>query len=251
MTVRKLEQTFDFEMAGRDITLTGDSNGPIGELAGKTITYIDDTKYAFKYVDGKTDVEIKKSIRFLLWLNIALLFVVMFVGNEIARRYKVAPYLIFIVLPILLTPLWLNSGLGWFRIAKLYSVLIGATMITLYRFNFGLKNHKWLAYVIIAFLGVNIFEACAQDWSQPDLPNKLSAIAGILNISTMLYLWSTMRIDTEKPHDMLWPAMTIGWIFVGLSLGSNVIYAFLHFRYRITKKAPKKLDVGQHASVAE
>ena len=112
MTVRKLEQTFDYEMAGPDITLTGDSNGPIGELAGKTITYIDDTKYAFKYVDGKTDVEIKKSIRFLSWLNIALLFVVMFVGNEIARRYKVAPYLIFIVLPILLTPLWLNSGLG-------------------------------------------------------------------------------------------------------------------------------------------
>ena len=61
-------------------------------------------------------------------------------------------------------------------------------MITLYRFNFGLKKHKWLAYVIIFFLAVNIFEAVTQDWSQPDLPNKLSAIAGILNISTMLYL---------------------------------------------------------------
>ena len=188
MTIRKLEQTFDFEMAGSDIKLTGDSNGPIGELAGKTITYVDDTKYAFKYVDGKNDVEIKKSKRLFNWLHIALLFVIMFLGNELARRYKVAPYLIFILLPIVLTPIWLDSGLGWFRIAKLYSVLIGAIMITLYRFNFGLKKHKWLAYVIIFFLAVNIFEAVTQDWSQPDLPNKLSAIAGILNISTMLYL---------------------------------------------------------------
>lgn len=62
MTVRKLEQTFGFEMAGRDIKLTGDSNGPIGELAGKTIKYVDDKRYAFKHVDGKTKIEIKKSI---------------------------------------------------------------------------------------------------------------------------------------------------------------------------------------------
>ena len=34
MTVRKLEQTFDFEMVDGDIRISGDSNGSIAELAG-------------------------------------------------------------------------------------------------------------------------------------------------------------------------------------------------------------------------
>ena len=331
MTIRKLEQTFDFEMAGRDIKLTGDSNGPIGELAGQTIRYVDDTKYAFKFVDGKTDIEMKKSMRLFNWLHIAFLFVLMFLGNELARHYKVAPYLMFIVLPIILTPIWLDAGMGWFRIAKLYSVLAGAIMITVYRFNFGLKDRKWLAYVIIFFLGVNIFEACAQDWSQADLPNMLNAFAGVLNIATMLLFWSTIRIGSKKPHDMLWPGLTIAWIIaydlwnvtfvylnfpntvaytmiavipaptiaaifiargtwlqaraytlaiymiyvvtssmwdpdltfvtplprnevvvwtlVGLSLAANVLYAFFYYRYKITKKAPQKINVGQDMSL--
>jgi len=332
MTISKLEQTFDFEMAGRDVKITGDSNGPIGELAGQTIRYVDDTKYAFKFVDGKTDIEIKKSKRLFNWLHIALLFALMFLGNEVARHYKVAPYLMFIVLPIILTPIWLDAGMGWFRIAKLYSVLAGAIMITVYRFNFGLKDHKWLAYVIIFFLGVNIFEACAQDWSQADLPNMLNAFAGVLNIGTMLLFWSTIRIGSNKPHDMLWPGLTIAWIIaydlwnvtfvylnfpntvaytmiavipaptiaaifiargtwlqaraytlaiymiyvvtssmwdpdltfvtplprndvvvwtlVGLSLAANVLYFIFYYRYRITKKAPEKINVGQDMSLS-
>ena len=44
MPVQKLEQTFDFEMVDQDIRLTGDSDGPIGELAGQTIRHIDDTE---------------------------------------------------------------------------------------------------------------------------------------------------------------------------------------------------------------
>ena len=330
MTIKKLEQTFDFEMVGRDAKLTGDSNGPIGELAGQTLKYVDDTEHSFKYADGKTDIALKKSKPLFNWLHIAFLFAIMFVGNEIARHYKIAPYLMFIVLPIVLTPLWLDAGMGWFRIAKLYSVMLGAIMITVYRFNFGLKDHKWLAYIIIFFLGFNIAEACLQDWSQQDLPNMLNAFAGILNISAMLFFWSSIRIGSEKPHDMLWPGLTIGWIIaydlwnvtfvylnfpntvaytmiavipaptiaaifiargtwlqaraytlaiymiyvvtssmwdtdltfttplprndvivwtlVGLSVTVNVLYVFFYYRYKITKKAPKKLDVGQHIS---
>ena len=104
MTVRKLEQTFDYEMAGRDITLTGDSSGPIGELAGQTIEYVDDKRFSFKHVDGETDVEIKKSIAWVSWLNLALIFVLLYVGAQITSRYKWAPYFFFLVLPILLIP---------------------------------------------------------------------------------------------------------------------------------------------------
>ena len=328
MTVRKLEQTFDFEMAGRDIKLTGDSNGPIGELAGKTIRYVDDKKYAFTHVDGKADIKIKKSFRLLNLVHIALLFVLMFLGNEIASRYKWAPYFFFVVLPLLLIPLWLTSDMGWFRYAKLIAILVGSMFITISRFNLGPKYLKYGIFLVVFGLAFNISEAVLQDFSQPYLVNTLSGIAGILNILT-IYLWSTIRIDDKKPHNFLWPGMTIAWIIaydlwnicfvylnfpnsvhftalavipaptiaalfiasgkytwiqarpytlvfymmyvvtmacfdppvsfveplprsdvwvwtlVGLSLGSNAVLLVLQWRYRLTGKAPKKLEVGQ------
>ena len=328
MTVRKLEQTFDFEMAGRDIKLTGDSNGPVGELAGQTIRYVDGKRFAFKYVDGKTDVEIKRSIRWVSWLNIALLFVLMMVGNEITSRYKWAPYLFFVVIPLLFIPLWMTSDLGWFRYGKLIAIIVGAMFVTISRFNLGPKHLKYGVFLVVFGLAFNIVEAVTQDFSQPYLVNKLSGIAGILNILT-IYLWSTIRIHEEKPHNFLWPGMTIAWIIAydlwnicfvylnfpnsvhftalavipvptiaalfiasgkytwiqarpytlvfymmyvvtmacfnppvsfveplprsdvwvwaltGLSLGSNVILLVLQWRYRLTGKAPKKLEVGQ------
>ena len=76
MTIEKLEQTFDFEMVGRDAKLTGDSNGPIGELAGQTLKYVDDTEHSFKYADGKTDIALKKSKPLFNWLHIAFLFAI-------------------------------------------------------------------------------------------------------------------------------------------------------------------------------
>lgn len=38
MTVRKVEQSFTWKMVGNDIQLSGDSSGPIGELAERTIS---------------------------------------------------------------------------------------------------------------------------------------------------------------------------------------------------------------------
>jgi hypothetical protein len=328
MTVRKLEQTFDFEMAGRDIKLTGDSNGPIGELAGKTIAQVDENKFAFKHVDGKTDVTIKKSIAWVTWLNIAFIFALMYVGNEITSRYKWAPYIFFVVIPLLLIPLWINAGMGWFRFAKLAAILVGSMFITVSRFNLGPKHLKYGIFLVVFGLAFNIMEAVLQDLSQPNLPNKLSGFAGVLNILT-IYLWTTIRIDDKKPHNFLWPGMTIAWIIAydlwnicfvylnfpnsvhftalavipaptiaavcfargkytwiqarpytlsfymmyiitiacfdppvsfveplprsdvwvwvltGLSLGSNIILFVIQWRYRMTGKAPKKLEVGQ------
>ena len=330
MPVRKMEQTFDFEMAGLDIKLTGDSNGPIGELAGQTIRHDGDTKYVFKFIDGKTDIIMKKSIRWVSWLNIALIFVLLFVGAEITSRYKWAPYFFFVVLPLCLIPLWMTSDMGWFRYAKLIAIIIGAMFITITRFNLKPKHIKYGVFLVVFGLAFNIGEAVTQDFSQPFLPNKLNALAGVMNILT-IYLWSTIRIDDKKPHNFQWPGMIIFWIIaydlwnisfvylnfpntvhytalavipvptiiaifvasgkfawiqarayslvfymiyivtistfdmpvslveplprgdgwiwalVILSLGSNVILLIFQWRYRLTKKAPKKLDVGQSA----
>ena len=330
MPVSKLEQTFDFEMVDLDIQLTGDSSGPIGELAGQTIRHVDETKFAFKFIDGKTDIILKKSIRWLSWLNIAFIFVMMLVGAEVTSRYKWAPYFFFLVLPILLIPLFMTSDMGWFRYAKLIAILAGSMFITICRFNLGPKTIKYGIFLVVFGLAFNILEAVTQDFSQPHLPNKLNAFAGVLNILT-IYLWTTIRIDDKKPHNFLWPGMTIAWIIaydlwnvcfvylnfpntahytalavipvptiiaifiasgkytwiqarpyslsfymifiitmacfdtpvslveplprgdvwiwslVALSLGSNVVLFILQWRYRLTGKAPEKLDIGQSA----
>ena len=330
MPVSKLEQTFDFEMTDLDIKLTGESGGPIGELAGQTIRHVGDYKYAFKFIDGETDIIMKRSIRWLSWLNIAFIFVLLFVGSEITSRYKWAPYFFFVVLPILLIPLWMTSDMGWFRYAKLIAIIVGAMFITITRFNLKPKYIKYGVFLVVFGLAFNILEAVTQDWSQPFLPNKLNAIAGIMSILT-IYLWSTIKIADKKPHNFLWPGMTIAWIIaydlwnitfvylnfpntvhytalavipvptiaaifiasgkytwiqarpyslvfymiyivtistfdmpvslveplprsdmwvwllVVLSLGSNAILFILQWRYRLTKKAPKNLDVGQSA----
>jgi len=330
MPVQKLEQTFDFEMVDQDIRLTGDSDGPIGELAGQTIRHIDDKRFSFKFVDGETDIEIKRSIAWITWLNIAFIFVLLLVGADITGRYKWAPYFFFIVVPILLIPLWMTSDMGWFRYAKLIAIIVGAMFVTITRFNLKGKWIKYGVFLVVFGLAFNILEAVTQDWSQPFLPNKLNALAGVLNILT-IYLWTTIKIGDKKPHNFLWPGMTIAWIIaydlwnicfvylnfpntvhytalavipvptimaifwaagkytwiqarpyslvfymmyvitistfdmpvslveplprgdtwiwalVTLSLGSNVLLLVYQWRYRLTGKAPKKLDVGQSA----
>lgn len=221
----KLTQRFDWQKNGSDISISGDANGPVGELSGKILVNAGE-RYILKHTDGVTDIVLKKSKWVISWLNIAFLFVLLFVGNEVARHYKIAPYLIFFLLPVILTPIWLESDLGWFRIVKVYSALAGAVFFTLFRFNFGLKNMNWAKVVVALILAINIFEACAQDWSQPFLVNKLNAFAGILNLIT-IYLWSTIKTDENKPHDMLWPGMTIGWI-IAYDIW-NVTFVYLNF----------------------
>jgi hypothetical protein len=332
MTVRKLEQSFTWKMEGADIVITGDGSGPIGELSGRTITYIDKTRFEFKHTDGVADVEIRKSKPFWSWMHLLFLLVVLMVGNEVSRYFKIAPYILYFVLPIVLIPHWLNAGFdGWFRWIKLYSAVAGGVFFTLYRFN-GIDGKKWAKFVVMLILGINIAEAVMQDFSQPNLPNIINAIAGVLCIFTMSR-WMGIKRDEQKPHDMLWPGMTTLWIlaydiwnitfvyinfpntvalsfivllaptvaaiwikkgtylqaraytlaiymmylftfksFADNSLGLtfviplprsenfvltlaiisllfNLVYFILHYRWRLTKKAPANIEVGQNESV--
>ena len=235
MTVRKLKQTFNWSMEGSNIVLSGDASGPIGELSTRTINYIDDTKFEFKHVDGETDVEIRKSKPFWSWMHLVFLFVVLMVGNEISRYFKVAPYVLYFVLPIVLIPLWLNAGFdGWFRWIKLYSAVAGGVFFTIFRFN-GIDGKTWAKFVVMLILGINIAEAVMQDFSQPDMPNLLNAIAGVLCILTMSR-WMGIKKDEQKPHDMLWPGMTTLWIlaydiwnitFVYINFPNTVALSFI------------------------
>jgi hypothetical protein len=266
------------------------------------------------------------------WLHAAFLFFFLLATNEICRRFKIAPYIAFFVLPIVLIPLFLGSGFEtMFRWVKLYSAVVGGIFFTLVRFN-GLDKFKWARFAVAFILAFNILEACTQDYSNHQWPNYLNALAGVLNIIT-ISRWNGIHSDKQAPHDMLWPGMTVGWIiaydlwnftFVYLNfpntalftlllvvaptlaaifikkgtwmqaraytlsiymmyifslrafaehtlnlqfvvplprsesismtlaviaLAANVIYAILHFRWRLTGKAPARIQVGQAESV--
>ncbi|RPA69002.1 hypothetical protein EF405_04075 [Cyclobacteriaceae bacterium YHN15] len=226
MTVRTVKQSFSWQMVGNDIQLSGDSNGPIGELADRTISYIDDSKFEFKHVDGLTNVEIRKSKPFWSWMHLLFLLVVLMVGNELSRYFKIAPYILYFILPIVLIPHWLNAGFdGWFRWIKLYSAVAGGVFFTIFRFN-GIDTKTWAKFVVMLILGINIAEAVLQDFTQPNTANLINAIAGVLCILTMSR-WMGIKRDEQKPHDMLWPGMTTLWI-LAYDIW-NVVFVYINF----------------------
>lgn len=235
MTVKKLEQSFTWKLEGQDIVISGDAGGTIGELVGRTITYIDETRYEFKHVDGETDVEIRKSKPLWSWLHLLFLLIILMVGNELSRYVKPVAYLLYFILPFALIPLWLNAGFdGWFRWIKLYSAVAGGLFFTIYRFH-GIDTKKWAKFVVMLILGINIAEAVMQDFSQPNMANIINAIAGVLCILTMSR-WMGIKRDEQKPHDMLWPGMTTLWIlaydiwnitFVYINFPNTVAFSFI------------------------
>lgn len=235
LTVSKLKQTFNWTMDGENIVLSGDASGPIGELSDRTINYIDETRYEFKHVDGITDVEIRKSKPFWSWMHLVFLFVVLMVGNELSRYYKGVSYLLYFILPIALIPHWMKAGFdGWFRWIKLYSAVAGSVFTMIFRFH-NIDGKTWAKFVVMLILAINIAEAVLQDFSQPDLPNLINGIAGVLCMIT-ISRWKGVKRDEQKPHDMLWPGMTTFWIlaydiwnitFVYINFPNTVAFSFI------------------------
>jgi hypothetical protein len=330
MTVSKPVQLFKWTYLGKNIQISSPDASLIPELNGVVVSFINEK--SFKYIDNnKTEVDLRKSKPLWSWLHWGFLFLLLLGVNEVSRKSKYFSYFFYFIIPIVMIPMWLDAPFdGWFRWVKLYSAVAGCVLFTLFRFN-GLHKYKWAKFAVLMILGINIAEAVMQDWSQPDLANKINAIAGFLNIIT-ISRWMTISRDEQKPHDMLWVGMTTFWIiaydvwngvFVYLnfpntialtvalliaptiaalyikkgswlqaraftlatyfiylftfkkfaddsidvsfviplprseniaitlavcSLLINVVYAFLHFRWRFYQKAPVNLQVGQNES---
>lgn len=327
-----VRQSFQWKDVAGSIAIRGDAGGAIPELSTATLRKVGDNRFVCEISD-KQSIKVRRSFPVVSWLHLAFLFAVLFLGNELCRKYKVAAYVTFFVLPFALIPLFETSGFdSVFRWTKLYSAVAGGIFFTLFRFN-GIDKYRWAKITVAVILAINILEACVQDFTTGNLPNILNAAAGVLNIVTISRALGIRR-DDAAPHDMLWPGMTIGWIvaydiwnitfvylnfpntvaftalavitaptlaamFVKkgswmqaraytlaiymiyifsfksmadnylnlqfnvplprsegivmglalLSLGSNVVYAILHYRWRFTGKAPDGIEVGQNASV--
>lgn len=184
---------------------------------------------------------------FSMWI---VVFVSLFVFNEVARRFKWMGFFSFVVLPVILTVIWFTvmketTYTDWFHLAKVYSATAGSIGFWLIR-HYEKKDKsgnvvKRLATNKIALcfppliLAINILEAVARDievgstfWMinsgaiEGEIMgvlggpwNYMNAIAGILNIITITG-WFGIVIrkvsDKDKSRDMLWPDMLWFWI---------------------------------------
>lgn len=159
-------------------------------------------------------------------VSIILFFTVASIGvHEIFRRSSLASWFSFLVLPLLLTPLWLerNAETSWFLWVKNYSVITAVLFLSGIRFISYLRERTWPYIVIYLFLVLNISEAVVAAFLKGPLgyPN---AVAGLLLIAT-LPSYKHIKIDrVEGFRDFLWD-IPYGWI-LGYTLW-NWVFSFL------------------------
>ena len=188
----------------------------------------------------------------MMWAVWLVVFAVLFLLNEVSRRYKWAGFFCFVILPIALTIAWFTvlkgeSYTDWFHLAKVYSSTAGCIGFWCIRHIKG-KNKQGKEWrlsenkIALCFppliLAINILEACARDveigmtfathtnvleqgttstfYELLGGPwNYMNALAGILNIITITgWVGICIRKKTKKDGsmDMLWPDMLWFWI---------------------------------------
>lgn len=167
------------------------------------------------------------------WYNIIMWLVVfgLLIGfNEVARSSKRGSIILFIALPIVLTPIWFFFGdpelTSWFHWVKVYSALAGCLIYMVIRFTDYHKKHPWYLILVPAILAINILEAVIREFQVGILGfegmvdgmyyisggwNYVNAIAGILNI-LLICGWFGIFATSGKKIDMIWPDQTKLWI---------------------------------------
>ena len=147
--------------------------------------------------------------------------------HEVFRRYPKTSIGIFLVLPVLLTPLWVSRSLqgDWFFWVKIYSALSLSVAILGMKFTHA-RTRKWFFYMIYIASLLNILEATVKALTASlAVLNILIGLTGLLLIVT-LPPTRFMEIRSQKYCDFYWDipytwifAYTLwGWIFIYLIL---------------------------------
>ncbi len=199
--------------------------------------------FEFNYAEGATMLS--------AWGIWFVVFACLFLFNEFARRMKWAGFFSFVILPIILTVIWMTvlkdvTYTDWFHLAKVYSATAGCIGFWCIRHiekrdkrtgdvTWRLADNKVALCFPPLILAINILEAVARDievgftyWMMNSGPiegeiigvmggpwNYLNAAAGILNIITITgWFGIVIRKQTQKDksRDMLWPDMLWFWI---------------------------------------
>lgn len=196
--------------------------------------------FVFNYESGATAISV-----WIVWL---IIFCLLFLLNELARRNAYFGLFCFVVLPVVLSILWFTvlrdtTYTDWFHLAKVYSSTAGCIGFWCIRHLHGvdkksgkewrLSNNKIALCFPPLILAINICEAVVRDievglnYSQGGTLadeamhvlggswNFMNAAAGILNIITITgWFGICIRKVTkqDKSKDMLWPDMMWFWI---------------------------------------
>lgn len=183
-----------------------------------------------------------------VWSIWFVVLILLFLVNEVARRWKYAGFFAFVILPVILTILWVTIFketvyTDWFHLAKVYSSTAGCIGFWLIRHLKGknkltgeewrLSEKKWALFFPPAILAINILEACIRDFQiglqyagggittdegvyvLGGIWNYMNGIAGILNIIAItgwLGIVIRRRTKSDNSRDMLWPDMLWFWI---------------------------------------
>ncbi|MFN7252836.1 MAG: DUF5692 family protein [Anaerobacillus sp.] len=167
------------------------------------------------------------------WYNVVMWFVVfgILIGlNEVARASKWGSIILFMIIPVILTPIWLLKGsneiTSWFTWVKVYSALAGSLIYMVIRFTNYHKKHKWYLTLVPAILAINILEAVIREFQVGFVGfegvvdgmryisggwNYVNGVAGILNI-LLICGWFGIFATSGKRKDMVWPDQTRLWV---------------------------------------
>ncbi len=196
--------------------------------------------FTFNYEAGASALSV--------WLVWIMVFSILFMANELSRRFITVGFICFVVLPTALSILWFTvlsdtTYTDWFHLAKVYSSTAGCIGFWCIRHVHGTNKKTgkpWHLYnnkIALCFppliLAVNILEAVARDievginYSQGGVLadeamyvlggpwNFMNAVAGLLNIITITgWFGICVRKVTKKDgsKDMIWPDMLWFWI---------------------------------------
>ena len=160
---------------------------------------------------------------------LAVLFFGLILGglNEIIRRNKLFSFALFTVIPLILTPIWLNNSfMGWFDWTKIYSVMVGIIFILVFRFT---KFHQkdWVKYTIYLLFSINILEAVIKDILELSVPHVINSLAGIILILALPKPTNLSINSTTKTRDLNWKGMDLGWV-IGYTIW-NWTFVYLNF----------------------
>ncbi len=165
--------------------------------------------------------------------GLILLVAALILLNEITRKSKLASFLFYGVVPLVLLVLISLDIVGspssktWFGTVKTISALLGVWGFLLIRHSRA-GNTKFAIYFPVAILGINIAEAVYRDvevfMTYKTLTvddaglsllggywNLLNAGAGVLLLLTMTG-WVGIRVARTPSRDMVWPDQLWFWI---------------------------------------
>lgn len=162
------------------------------------------------------------------FLSIVLLFVGLFVAQEIFYRFPRCSLAFFSIGSVILFPCWvLLIGVDdWFAWLKVLTIALGIILLSLFRTT-RLGNPHLVRWATYGFLVVNILEAVAKDFMTGTVANYVNVLAGLLLVVTLNRM-DTIRIrKSSKEKDLRWESLTMAWI-IGYTIW-NWVFVYVNF----------------------